>query len=100
MAVIDCNGSKSVLSRLVLGILAALACATVGYSQAAVEFALRSSGSAVSGSGAPAAIGGCRVDSTLLTCLSRSYPRATIVVVGLVIVIILWWLAKAHASRR
>jgi hypothetical protein len=88
------------LSRLALGTLAVARCATVAYGQAAVEYALKSSGSAVSGSGAPATMGGCRVDSTLLTCLSRSYPTTTIIVAGLLAVMILWWLARAFASRR
>jgi len=82
------------LSRLTLGIPAALACATVGYAQAAAEYALQSSRSAASASGAGATIGGCRVDSTLLTCLSHSYPKTTIIVIALLALMILRWLAR------
>ncbi len=100
MAVVDCDRGKAVVSRLAVAILVVLSCATVGYSQAAVEYALKSAGSAVSGSGTGAAIGGCRVDSTVLTCLSRSYPKTFIIVIGILVVILLWWLAKAYTSRR
>lgn len=86
--------------RLTLRIVAALACATVGLGQTAVEYALKSSGSAVSASGQHASIGACRVDSTLLACLSRSYPKITIIVIGLLVLAILRWLAKAYAARR
>ena len=96
---LDCTGSKALLSRLNLSILAALACAIVGYGQAAVEYALKSAGSAASASGAGAAIGVCRVDSALLKCLSRSYPKTTIIVIGLLTVLIWRRLTRAHAGR-
>ncbi len=98
MAVADCNRRENMLTRLALGLLAALACATVGYSQAAAEYALRSSGSAASAGGAH--IGGCKLDSTVVTCLSRAYPKATIIVVVLLTLLTLRWLAKAYTSRR
>jgi hypothetical protein len=87
------------LSRLTLIILAALSSVTVGYGQAAVEYALKSSGSAVSAGRADGVIGGCRVDSKLLTCLSRSYPKATILVIGLMTVMIVRWLTRAYRVR-
>ena len=87
------------LSRLTLIFLASLSCATVGYGQAAVEYALKSSGSAVSTSGADATIGGCRVDSSVMTCLSRSYPKTMVVVIGLLTLMILRWLTRAYRVR-
>jgi hypothetical protein len=96
---LDCNWSKALLSRLTLIVLAALTCATVGYGQAAVEYALKSSGSAVSASGADAAIGVCRVDSTLLTCLSHSYPKTTIIVIVLLALMVMRYLTRAHSAR-
>ena len=97
--VLDCDRSKALLSRLTLIVIAALACANAGYCQAAVEYSLKSSGSAVSASGAHATIGACRVDSTLLTCLSHSYPKTTIIVIGLLAVMIMRQLTRAHAAR-
>jgi len=96
---LDCNRSKSLLSRLTLKILVALACVTVGHGQTAVEYALKSSGSAVSGHAADATVGGCKVDSTLLTCLSRSYPKIMIMVAGLLAVLIMRQLTRAHSTR-
>ena len=95
---LDCNRSAALLSRLVLRVLAPLTWATVAYGQAAGEYALKSSEGAVSASGT-GTIGGCRVDSTLLTCLSHSYPKTTIVVIGLLAVLILRWLTRAHAAQ-
>ncbi len=88
------------LSRLVFGILAAVGCSWVAYGQAAAEYALQSSRGAVSAAGEDASIGGCTIGSTLLTCLSRSYPRTTILVVGLLAVIVWLWVAKMFAWRR
>ena len=87
------------LPRLTLTILAVLACTTVGYGQAAVEYGLKSAASAVSASGTSATVGGCKVDSALLACLSRSYPKTTIISIGLLAVMILRWLTRAHAAR-
>jgi hypothetical protein len=96
---LDCNRSKALLSRLTLIVLAALSCATAGYGQAAVEYALKSGGSAVSASGADATIGGCTVDSTVMTCLGRSYPMTTILVIALLTLMILRWLTRAYRVR-
>lgn len=87
------------LCRLALIVLAALAGATAGYGQAAVEYALKSSGGAVGAAGANAAIGSCRVDSTLLTCLSHTYRKTTIIVIGLLVIMILRKLTRMHAAR-
>lgn len=86
-------------TRLALAILAVLAQATDAFSQAAVEYALQSSGGALSASGG-ASIGGCSVNSTLLACLTRSYPKATIVVIGALTLLILRWLIRARAVPR
>jgi hypothetical protein len=96
---LDSNQSKVMLPRLVLRIFVAFACATAGYGQAAVEYALQSSGGAVSASASNPIIAGCRVDSTLLTCLSRSYPKTTIVVVALLTVMIFRWLTRGYRTQ-
>ena len=90
--------SKGSLSRLALIVLAPLVCATVGHAQAAAEYALRSSGNAVS-TGTNTTIGGCRVDSALFACLGRSYPKTTIAVIVLLTLLILRWLTRAHRAR-
>lgn len=68
--------------------------------QAAVEYAMKSAGSAVSASGS-AAIAGCKVDSVLLTCLSHSYPRTMIFAAVVICVIIMRWLfgLMGHRAR-
>ena len=99
VSMLDRIRSMALLSRLTLTILAELTCTTVGNGQAAVEYALKSSGSAVSASGADATIGVCRVDSTLLTCLSHSYPKTTIIVIVLLALMLMRQLTKVHAAR-
>jgi hypothetical protein len=66
--------------------------------QAAVEYALKSAGSAVAASGG-SAVAGCKVDSALLSCLSHSYPRTTIPVAVVICLLIVRWLA-VHAEYR
>jgi lambda repressor-like predicted transcriptional regulator len=61
--------------------------------QAAVEYALKSAGSAMAPSGG-SAIAGCKVDSTLLSCLGHSYPRTTILIGVVIGLLILRWLAR------
>ena len=60
--------------------------------QAATEYALKSAGSAVTGSGS-SAIAGCKTDSSLLSCLTHCYPRTTIVVAVVTCLLIVRWLA-------
>lgn len=50
--------------------------------QAAVEYGLRASGSALSsnGSGGPLHLGVCRLDVTFFNCAHRFYPRVTLAV--------------------
>lgn len=64
----------TVLTRFVLRSFSGLAMATAAYAQAAVEYAAKSSSSALSGSGGGARLGACPVDGTLLTCVRQSYP--------------------------
>jgi hypothetical protein len=59
--------------------------------QATVEYALKSGGSAVSAGGATT-IALCKVDSALLTCLSDSYPRMTILCAVVIFLLIARWL--------
>jgi hypothetical protein len=99
LGMLDCNWIKSLLARLTLIMLAALASATPGYGQAAAEYALKSSAGALSANGTAAGIGGCKVDTTVLTCLSHSYPKSTIVVIALVVLLIMRRLSRAHAAR-
>ncbi len=96
---LDSDGGTAMLSRVASGFLAALASAAAAHGQAAAEYAARSTGSAISASGGDAAIGGCVVGSTLLTCLSRSYPKTTIVVIGLLVVMIFRWVNRAYRAR-
>jgi hypothetical protein len=79
-------------------VLPLLAVPGVLRAQAAVEYALKSAGSAGAASGA-SAIAGCKVDSALLSCLSHSYPRTTTVVAVLICLMIVRWLA-IHARYR
>jgi hypothetical protein len=85
-----------------LGFASVLLCLAniAAHAQAAAEYALKSAGSAVAGNGG-SAIAGCRVDSTLLPCLSRSYPRAT-TMTAVVISVLFWrWLtARGRYGTR
>lgn len=67
--------------------------------QAAVEYAVKSAGSAAfaNGGSSGSSIAGCYVDSNLLSCLSHSYPRTTIVAAVLICLFVIRWLA-GHAG--
>lgn len=86
------------LSRLALTLLAAMACATAALGQAAVEYALKSSQSTLSGGGSGTIIAGCKVDSTVVACLSRSYPKTTIIVIALLTLVIWRWLTRPRPA--
>jgi hypothetical protein len=79
-------------------VLPLLAVPGVLRAQAAVEYALKSAGSAVAASGG-SAIAGCKVDSTLPSCLSHAYPRTTMVVVVVAALLFLRWLAGGARFR-
>jgi hypothetical protein len=66
--------------------------------QAAVEYALKSAGSAAAVS-SNATVAGCRMDSAVLTCLSHVYPQTTILIVVVVCLLIVRWLA-GHIGYR
>ena len=66
--------------------------------QAAAEYGLKSAGSAISGSAATT-IAGCRFDSSLISCLGNSYPRASIVVALVAGILILRWLLTQAGYR-
>ena len=66
--------------------------------QAAVEYVLKSGGSAVSTGGSPT-IAGCKMDSGLLTCLRDSYPRMTILSAVVIFVLIARLLVR-HTGHR
>jgi hypothetical protein len=79
--------------RIVLRCLCALAIAIAARAQAAVEYAAKSAAGAVSGSGASAHLGACRVDSTLIPCIRQFYPVAFYVAVA-AICVFLWSLFR------
>ena len=80
-------------SRLVrFGTLAVFALPVNLFAQAIVEYALKTAGSAVSGNSGPA-IAGCAMNSSLLTCLRDTYPRAMTVCAVVIGLFILRWLA-------
>jgi hypothetical protein len=60
--------------RFVLRSLSGLALATAAYAQAAVEYAAKSSTSAISRSGGSARFGACPLDAELITCMKQAYP--------------------------
>lgn len=66
--------------------------------QAAVEYALKSGGSAVAGSGG-SSLAGCEVDAALLSCLGHSHPRAMIIVAVVIFLLIVRWLASRSGYR-
>jgi len=55
--------------------------------QAAAEYALKAAQSPVSAS-RRVSVAGCQVDSDLLTCLSHSYPRTTVIVLVVVFLLV------------
>jgi hypothetical protein len=63
-----------------------------------VEYAVKSGTGALAANGG-SSIAGCNVDATLLSCLSRSYPRAMIVVTVVACLLIVRWLA-GHSGHR
>jgi hypothetical protein len=85
--------------RAAFRIIAAAALAAPAYAQAAVEYALKSSGSALSGDASGAGILGCRVDSTLPECLIRHYPKGALVAACLAALLAIRWLARVRAVR-
>ena len=74
-------------------ILPLFAFPTVLRGQAAVEYALKSAGSAIEAGGA-SAIAGCAVNSALLSCLSHAYPRTAILVAVAGCLLIGRWLIR------
>jgi hypothetical protein len=63
--------------RLLFQWALALCLAAKAWSQAAVEYAAKSAQSVGGGSaGGDAYLGSCRVDNTLISCVSHTYPLA------------------------
>ena len=60
--------------RFVLRFFCGLALATAAFAQAAVEYAAKSSTSALGGTSGGARLGACTVDETFVTCVRQSYP--------------------------
>ena len=82
-----------------LGLALALLVLPLGlFAQAVVEYALQSGSSALSHIG-DSAIGGCNIDSGLVRCLGRTYPRAAIAVVVVLGLLMVRWLAGATRSK-
>jgi hypothetical protein len=63
------------------------------FAQAAVEYALQSGSRALTHI-ASSGIAGCDVDSRLLVCLSHSYPRTAILIVGVLCLFAVRWVAR------
>ena len=84
-------------SRLrIVAIASSLAWAFALSAQSVLEYAEKASGSAVdSGTNS---IGGCAIDSGVVTCLSRVYPR-TAVVTGIVIALLFMRLVTRRRAR-
>ena len=67
--------------------------------QAAVEYALRSGGGALSANGGLATIAGCQVDASLLTCLTHAYPGTMLLIAVTICLIMLRWLSGRAGYR-
>jgi hypothetical protein len=68
--------------------------------QAAVEYAAKTAGGALTGQGQAAGIAGCRIDSNVLSCLAHSYPRAvTATVVGLCLLVFFKLVSGSRHAR-
>jgi hypothetical protein len=65
--------------------------------QAAVEYALKSGQSALAADGSNS-IGGCSVDSRVFSCLSRSHPKAAILVAILICLVLMRWFFRYGRS--
>ena len=89
---------RTVLIRLALPPVTSLAVTTAAYAQAAVEYATKSSSSALSGSGGSARLGACPVDGSFITCLRQAYP-VTFDVAAVVICVIVFSLLFRRVRR-
>jgi hypothetical protein len=82
------------LLRLVALVAFVLAALPIGLlAQAAAEYALQSGSRALTNI-ASSGIAGCDVDSRLLVCLSHSYPRTAILVVGVLCLFAVRWVVR------
>ena len=70
------------------------------HGQAAVEYAVRKGAGTVSQSSAGLHIGSCKVDVDLLSCISRSYPRAVTGVIAVMCLFLLLHLLAGFARAR
>ena len=62
--------------RSVIRYLCALCFGTAAFAQAVAEYAAQSAASSSAGAGSGFSLGACRVDSTLVSCVSYHYPLA------------------------
>ena len=86
------------LWRLAVRCVGVVATTTAVYAQAAVEYALRTGAAAASGTRDSLFIGACRVDSSFISCASRTYPTAfKLGLIGLCILIVM---ALVNHRRR
>lgn len=75
--------------------LAALIMPAVLGAQAAVEYALRSAGSALRG---PFHLGVCQIDSSFVSCMNSHYPAAIpfVLIVLAIVIWLLWSPRRVH----
>ena len=81
-------------SRRLASCLGMLSIVPAAWGQAIVEYAAKSSTSAVSGTSSAARLGACPVDSALLSCLSRNYPAAFQISVVVVVLCVALYLLR------
>jgi hypothetical protein len=72
--------------------LASLVLPVVLRAQAMTEYAIQSGGAATA-QGGGWSVAGCKLDSTVLSCLNHSYPRTTIGVAVVAGLLIIGWLS-------
>ena len=79
-------------------IIVLLTPSAVLHAQAMAEYALGAARSTGAGAVGNRSIGGCRIDGDLFLCLNRNHPTATLAVIVVVSLLILYRLA--FGSRR
>jgi hypothetical protein len=87
------------MRRFVRTWTAALALPAAACAQAAAEYALKSSGSALAKGAGQQYIAGCSVDTGLPECLGRTYPWTTLVLILVVAFLVVRSLVNSFRQR-